>query len=171
MEYVRGRNLEQFAAQDPVSPRSAAELQWPRWPVRRILLISEESIHRDIKPKNILIDGSGEPRLIDFGMARFSTAWSDDRKQPDGGHVRLHGPRASRGSKSPDDRQKVGPRSDVFALGATLYYVLTGKAPFSGRTWNEAWDRTRRCIFDATALNDRKAPAPVAADLPQGHGR
>jgi eukaryotic-like serine/threonine-protein kinase len=157
MEYVRGRNLEQFAAQDPVSPRSAAAL------VAKVAGAADFAhrrgiIHRDIKPKNILVDESGEPRLIDFGMARLSTAWSDDRKQPDGGTFAFMAPEQAR-FELPDDRQKVGPRSDVFALGAVLYFLLTGKAPFTGRIGNEAWDRARRCDYDATALNDRKVPA------------
>ena len=157
MEYIRGRNLEQFAAQGPVTPRSAAAL------VAKVAGAADFAhrrgiIHRDIKPKNILVDEAGEPRLIDFGMARLSTAWSDDRKQPDGGTFAFMAPEQAR-FESPDDRQKVGPRSDVFALGATLYFLLTGKAPFSGRTWNEAWDRARRGDYDATALNDRKVPA------------
>ena len=126
-------------------------------------------VHRDIKPKNILVDEAGEPRLIDFGMARLRTAWSDDRKEPDGGTFAFMAPEQAR-VESPEERQKVGPRSDVFALGAVLYSLLTGHAPFSGQTWREAWDRARRCDFDAEALNDRKIPAGVAADLPQGHG-
>ena len=83
-------------------------------------------VHRDIKPKNILVDEAGEPRLIDFGMARLRTAWSDDRKEPDGGTFAFMAPEQAR-IESPEDRQKVGPRSDVFALGAVLYFLLTGQ--------------------------------------------
>ena len=103
-------------------------------------------VHRDIKPKNILVDEAGEPRLIDFGMARLRTAWSDDRKQPDGGTFAFMAPEQAR-TESPEDRRKVGPRSDVFALGGVLYFLLTGNAPFPGRTWAEAWDRARRCAL------------------------
>jgi Protein kinase domain/Domain of unknown function (DUF4384) len=115
-------------------------------------------VHRDIKPKNILVDEAGEPRLIDFGMARLRTAWCVDGKESDGGTFAFMAPEQAR-AESPADRQKVGPRSDVFALGAVLYFLLTGRAPFQGQTWREAWDRARRCDFDAAALNDRKIPA------------
>jgi hypothetical protein len=123
-------------------------------------IVSTVSDFSDIKPRNILVDERGEPRLIDFGMARLRTAWSDDQKEPDGGTFVFMAPEQAR-IDSPEDRQKVGPRSDVFALGATLYFLLTGQAPFSGQSWREAWDRARRCEFDAGVLNDRSIPAPL----------
>ena len=157
MEFIRGRNLEQFAAEDHVRPRRAAAL------VAKVAAAAAFAhrrgiVHRDIKPKNILVDEAGEPRLIDFGMARLRTAWSDDRKQPDGGTFAFMAPEQAR-TESPEDRRKVGPRSDVFALGGVLYFLLTGNAPFPGRTWAEAWDRARRCAYDGGALFDRKIPA------------
>jgi eukaryotic-like serine/threonine-protein kinase len=157
MEFIRGRNLEQFAAEEQVAPRRAAAL------VAKVAGAAAFAhrrgiVHRDIKPKNILVDEAGEPRLIDFGMARLRTAWSDDRKEPDGGTFAFMAPEQAR-TESPEDRRKVGPRSDVFALGGVLYYLLTGSAPFPGRTWTEAWDRARRCAYDGGALFDRKIPA------------
>lgn len=157
MEYFRGRNLEQFAAEDQVSPRRAAAL------VAKVAGAAAFAhrhgiVHRDIKPRNILVDVAGEPRLIDFGMARVRTAWSDDHKGPDGGTFAFMAPEQAR-IESGADRQKVGPRSDVFALGGVLYFLLTGLAPFPGQTWIEARDRARRCDYDTAALNDRKIPA------------
>ena len=62
------------------------------------------------------------------------------------------------GSSPSRSKQKVGPRSDVFALGAVLYYLLTSQAPFAGANWRESMDRARRCDFDRKALDDRKIP-------------
>jgi serine/threonine protein kinase len=157
MEYVRGRNLEQYAAEGPIAPRQAAAL------VAKVAGAAAYAhgrgiVHRDIKHKNILIDEAGEPRLIDFGIARLRTAWSDDTKEHDGGTFAFMAPEQAR-IEQPEERKKVGPRSDVFALGGVLYFLLTGSAPFSGRSWNEAWDRARRCEFDAKALNEPKIPA------------
>jgi hypothetical protein len=157
MEYVRGRTLEQVASGAGLKPRQAAAV------LAKVATAAEYAhrkgiVHRDIKPKNILVDEAGEPRLIDFGMARLRHAWSDDRRESDGGTFAFMAPEQSR-IESPEDRQKVGPRSDVFALGAVLYFLLTGRAPFHGQTWREAWDRARRCDYDAAALNDRKNPA------------
>jgi hypothetical protein len=155
MEYIRGRTLEQVAAEGYLTPRQAAVL------LAKVAAAVDFAhrhgiVHRDIKPKNILVDEAGEPRLIDFGMARLRHAWSDDPGRP-GGTFAFMAPEQAR-IESPQEQQKVGPCSDVFALGAVLYFLLTGKAPFPGENWRESMGRARRCDFDRKALDDSKVP-------------
>ena len=87
-------------------------------------------IHRDLKPPNILIDQSGNPRVTDFGLAK--------RLQADSG---LTGSGQIMGTPSympPEQaggkRGDVGPAADVYALGATLYALVTGRPPFQAAT-------------------------------------
>ncbi len=155
MEYIRGRNLDQIAKEGRLKPRQAAAL------LARVAAAVDHAhrhgvIHRDIKPKNILVDEAGEPRLIDFGMARLRHAYSE---QPclAGGTFAFMAPEQAN-VESAEDQQKVGPRSDVFALGAVLYFLLTGNAPFEGETWRACWSRARRCDFDRKALDSPKIP-------------
>jgi hypothetical protein len=155
MEFVRGRTLDQLAREEGIPPRRAAALL-AKAAGAVDLAHRLGVVHRDIKPKNILVDESGEPRLIDFGMARLRHAWSDDPGSP-GGTFAFMAPEQAR-LGSPEEQQKVGPRSDVFALGAVLYDLLTGAAPFPGQNWRESMDRARRCDFDRTALDDPKIP-------------
>ncbi len=155
MEYIRGRNLDQLASEGRLKPRQVATL------LAKVAAAVDYAhrhgvIHRDIKPKNILVDEAGEPRLIDFGMARFRTAWSEDPGKP-GGTFAFMAPEQAR-VESAEDQQKVGPRTDVFALGAVLYFLLTGKAPFDGETWRACWSRAHRCDFDRKALDAPKVP-------------
>jgi hypothetical protein len=155
MEYIRGRNLDQIAREGPMKPQQVAAL------LAKVAGAVEYAhrrgiIHRDIKPKNILVDEAGEPRLIDFGMARLRHAWSDDPGSPGGTFAFMPAEQAR--VESPAEQEKAGPRSDVFALGAVLYFLLTGKAPFEGRHWRESMDRARRCDLDRTALDNPKVP-------------
>jgi hypothetical protein len=155
MEYVRGRSLKDYADEHPVSPRQAAAL------LAKVCGAAEAAhrrgiVHRDIKHLNILIDERSEPRLIEFGMARSRTFWSDEAARA-GGTFAFMAPEQAR-VESPEEQQKVGPRSDVFALGAVLYFFLTGKPPFEGRNWHESMARAHGCEFDRKALDDSKIP-------------
>jgi serine/threonine protein kinase len=152
MEYVHGRNLEDYARDEPVPPRRAAAL------VAKLAAVMSEAhrhgiTHCDIKPKNVLIDKVGEPRVIDFGMARLRHAWSGGVPSTWGGTFAYMAPEQAR-----LEFERIGPRSDIFGLGGVLYFLLTGLAPFSGQDQNEVWDRARKCEFEAGALRAAKVP-------------
>jgi hypothetical protein len=152
MEYVHGRNLEQYAREEPVSPRRAAALVAKLADV--VATAHRHGItHCDIKPRNILIDKSGEPWLIDFGLARLRNAWSDRIESSLGGTLAYMAPEQAR-----LEVDRISPRSDIFALGGVLYFLLAGRAPFVGSTQDDVWDRARRCDFDAGALRRAKVP-------------
>jgi len=152
MDYVRGKNLQQYAKDRPVTAREAARLviqaaQAAEAVHRRGI------VHQDIKPKNILVDESGRARLIDFGLARWHHAWAQCAEGPSGGTPEFMAPEQAQG-----DEDRIGPRTDVFARGAVLYFLLTGQSPFQAGERREALDRACRNDFDRQAL--RKAGVP-----------
>src|SRR5262249_39835795 len=139
MEYVRGRSLDQYAKQEPLTPPRAAGLVAQG--ARALALLHRRGVlHLDIKPRNIVMDEAGRPRLIDFGLARLRHAWAAERDEADqiGGTVPYMAPEQARGQSA-----GLGPRSDVFGLGATLYFLLVGRAPFAGGGWKAARARAR----------------------------
>ncbi len=91
---------------------------------------SEGIVHRDIKPENILLDRDGRAYLTDFGIARNLRGTVGDTISSEGQIVGTPGlmpPEQARG-----EIQAVDARSDIYALGATLYLKLTGHYPFEG---------------------------------------
>ena len=147
MEYVRGPNLRQYAADVKVTSQKAASIVAE---VGRALSVVHRHgiVHQDIKPQNILIDENNRPRLIDFGMARLRHAWDDSGEATTGGTPAFMAPEQAR-----NDETAIGPRSDVFALGGVLYFLLTGQAPFRGENVLETLERAKRCEFDRAALD------------------
>ncbi len=98
-------------------------------------LHSEGIVHRDLKPENILLRADGRPLVSDFGLAK-------DLDKEDGELTSSGSPLGTIGYMAPElldgDRERLGPWTDVFALGAVLHELMTGELPFSGRTILEA---------------------------------
>lgn len=151
MAYIEGRPLSDYIHSGKV-PSVSSVIRI----VRKVALALHEAhtnglIHRDLKPANIMIDGRNEPIVMDFGLARqFGDAsisspsmpvlgGSQDSEQRKGFEPRLTQEGTvvgSPGYMSPEqlmgDHVKIGPASDVYALGAMFYELLTGRLPFPG---------------------------------------
>lgn len=87
-------------------------------------------LHRDVKPANVLVDAQGEPRLADFGLAKADDGLGRTATGVSGG---------TPGYMAPEQilSLTIDGRSDVHALGATLYECLSGAKPFRGRNQKE----------------------------------
>ncbi len=126
MEYVEGTTLEKLAAQI-------------RIPLDRVIDLATQVLaalsyahsrgvtHRDIKPANIMITTHGLVKLMDFGIAKSTEDMQLTRPGTTMGSVYYMSPEQVRG-------EPVGPRSDIYSFGVTLYEMLTGRKPFQADT-------------------------------------
>lgn len=125
MEFIDGISLSRRVAIGPLEPIEAA----------LILLRTAEAVqhahehgvvHRDLKPANIIVDHDGQPHVTDFGLA-----FTQDGHEP---QTSLGEPVGTASYMPPEQatgqRHKIGPVSDVYSLGATLYCLVTGRPPF-----------------------------------------
>jgi tetratricopeptide (TPR) repeat protein len=129
MDYVAGVDLQQWSQRDRPGQAEVLEL---------FVAICEAVhyahrqgvVHLDLKPSNVLVDGEGQPRVLDFGLARVAGSEQTLASQTGDavhlkGTLRYMSPEQARGDAITSD-----PRSDVYALGVILYELLTGQPPY-----------------------------------------
>jgi hypothetical protein len=154
LEYIPGRTLQQHAKElSPGFRRSAeitASIARGLGAAHRIGLS-----HLDVKPENILIDSAGNPKLIDFGIARSRDAWQIESAAEGmvSGTPAYMPPEQALGRN-----QELGPRSDVFSLGAVLYFLLTGRPLYDAGSLQERLAKAAQWQWDEPALQACTAP-------------
>jgi eukaryotic-like serine/threonine-protein kinase len=127
LEFVDGPSLAQKVGGKPLPPRQAADILEP---LARAMAEAHENgvIHRDLKPANVLLTADGVPKVTDFGLAKEVEGDSDLTKSGTlVGTPSYMSPEQARGAT-----REIGPRSDLYGLGAILYELLTGRPPFLG---------------------------------------
>jgi eukaryotic-like serine/threonine-protein kinase len=97
-------------------------------------------IHRDLKPSNIMVTPHDHAKLLDLGLAIVRGQESGDRKLVNGKRY-LVGTKDYLAPEQAADPTSVDARADIYALGCTLYFALTGQPPFPGGTTKEKIDR------------------------------
>jgi mono/diheme cytochrome c family protein len=127
MEYVSGGNVADRLAREPMTPRASAELVEI---LARAAHVAHERgiVHRDLKPSNIMLAADGTPKIADFGLAK---RLDDDSNHTHSGEV-LGTPAYMAPEQAEGKKDEIGPRTDVYALGAILYELLAGRPPFQG---------------------------------------
>lgn len=137
MQYVPGTTLAQRIQSGPLPAAEAAALLIP---VCRAVATAHRAgvLHRDLKPSNVLIDDSGRPYVTDFGLAKQITAADNGAPAPGGSLTHSGAILGTPGYMAPEQaagqRGSIGPATDVYSLGAVLYAMLTGRAPFQAAT-------------------------------------
>jgi response regulator RpfG family c-di-GMP phosphodiesterase len=123
MELIPGGDLEKHVCRNGPAPIARA-CEWARQAASGLQEAHDRHlIHRDLKPSNLLLTTDGQVKLVDFGLARQVHSSRTD-------------PRALLGSlefmppEQSIDPSTVGPAADVYGLGATLFWLLTGQTPF-----------------------------------------
>ena len=156
MRYVEGRSLSEILREGPMDNRRAAAYLEP---VARAVheAHSQGILHRDLKPQNILVDDKTDRALVaDFGLAKLTEGGDELTRAGE-----VMGTPSYMSPEQARDSARVTAKTDIYALGATLYHVLTARPPFQAATPVE----TLRQVMDEEPAPPRQLNPSIDHDL------
>ena len=167
MELVEGETLDERVRR--TGPLKAAEVIAIGRQISSALSAAEKHgvVHRDLKPGNVMLvpseTGTPEVKIIDFGLAKAIGAAEDPMALTRGGFV------GSPAFASPEQfgNKALDARSDIYSLGATLWFALTAKTPFAGRSLEEIRDAQQNVALPIAQLKAARVPPRLISLLKQ----
>jgi serine/threonine protein kinase len=155
MEYVAGESVQDYV-------KRFGRVPWPyaadfiRQAAEGLQHAADNGlVHRDIKPGNLLVDLSGTVKLVDLGLAMFFTEPVEGDPLTLRYNENVLGTADYLAPEQAVDSHNIDIRADIYSLGGTLYYLLTGQAPFPTGT-----------IAQKLLWHQQKDPEPVTALVP-----
>ena len=137
MEFVEGNDLDRLVREGGVLPVDQA-LDCVIQAARGLEAAHAQGVvHRDIKPGNLMLNASGQVRVLDLGLARLVEASNPFGETASGPLTKSGTYMGTVDFMAPEqgiDSRRVDHRADIYSLGCTLCYLLTGRAPFDGAT-------------------------------------
>ena len=148
MEYVEGRDLKDVVvAEGPLEVDRALDI-FHRVCSGLAALHKIGIVHRDIKPQNIMLLEGDMPKITDFGLAKNTT---ESEQSIVTGEGRSMGTPAFMSPEQAEDAANASHLSDIYSLGASIYYCLAGRPPFSGK------------VYDVIKMVCTQPPPPLSA--------
>ena len=165
MEFVEGVSVSTYCDRERLSIDDRVRL------CMRIALAVQHAhenlvVHRDIKPDNILVTANGDPKLLDFGIAKIVN--------PDLGGIGSKMTQAGEGVLTPDyaapeqfTGDAIGTRADVYSLGVVLYELLTGRLPFA--EVDRGYVNIRKAKLESEPVRPSEAVSTATIDPDTAH--
>jgi serine/threonine protein kinase len=156
MEYVEGTSLQDLVASRGPQPFLDA-VDWVRQAAQGLAYAHQMGlVHRDIKPGNLLLDRQGVVKILDLGLARF---FDENRADSDALTIqhdeRVLGTADYLAPEQALDSHRVDARADIYSLGCTLYFLLSGHPPFTEGT-----------LAQRLMAHQQKEPPPIEGERP-----
>jgi hypothetical protein len=132
MEFIDGTNLARLVAKKGPLPLAVACELIRQAAIGLQYSFEQGMVHRDIKPSNLMVTGGGKVKILDFGLAKMHSELFTDAGQTSTGA--FLGSVEYMSPEQAEDPRLADIRSDIYSLGCTFYYLLSGGPPFHGST-------------------------------------